>query len=204
MVLAMETIPNPTVGGALMDQPVLRLVAGAAVAHLHVRPARRSDRVAIEAMLDRTSPDTLYRRFHGMLGAAGIRREVGRMTNPTRLHRSWVAVGRGGIRGVGTLAFGADGRTEIAFLVEDDWQRSGVGRALAEVVIGAAGELGLRSVDALVQPDNWRARSFFKALSPEAKARFEDGEVVVAIPIEARPVAALPTGATASTARRVG
>jgi GNAT superfamily N-acetyltransferase len=143
-------------------------------------------------MLQRSSADTLYRRFHGVLGAAGTRREVGRMVRPTAAHRSWVAVARGGVRGIATLAFEPDGSAEIALLVEDDWQRAGVGRALAEATIAESSQLGLRRVDAIVQPENFRARGFFKALAPGARSRFDGGEVVVEIPVPAPPAAAEP------------
>jgi RimJ/RimL family protein N-acetyltransferase len=182
------------------ERPILRLVSGPAVAHLHVRPARPSDRPAVEAMLQRSSADTLYRRFHGVLGAAGTRREVGRMVRPTASHRSWVAIGRGGVRGIATLAFEADGTAEIAFLVEDDWQRAGVGRALADATMAEGSQLGLRSVDAIVQPENFRAREFFKALAPGARSRFDGGEVVVEIPVPVVPASAAPVAPLAAAA----
>src|SRR5262245_6240572 len=143
--IPMGTQPTAQLGSNPTRHPVLTLVAGPAVATLTVRPARPSDLPLLEAMVDRSSPDTLYRRFHGALGA-GAKRELRRISRPSPRHRSWVAVGRGGVRGTATLAFGADGEAEIALFVEDDWIRHGVGRALADAVVREAAELGVREI----------------------------------------------------------
>jgi GNAT superfamily N-acetyltransferase len=96
-----------------------------------------------------------------------------------------VAVGHGGVRGTATLAFGANGEAEIALLVEDDWHRHGVGRALAEAAVDEAGRLGVEEIVAYVQPENFRARDFFRSIVPGASSKFEDREVVVRIPVPA-------------------
>jgi GNAT superfamily N-acetyltransferase len=151
-------------------------------AHLHVRPARPSDLPLLEAMVGRSSADTVYRRFHGALGN-GARAELRRISRPSPEHRSWVAVGRGGVRGTATLAFSADGEAEIALFVEDDWFRHGVGRALAAAAVSEAGRLGVREIVAYIQPENFRAREFFRSVAPGATSRFEHREVVVRIPV---------------------
>lgn len=162
----------------------LRLVAGPVVANLRVRPARPSDRSALEAMFGRSSDDTLYRRFHGPMGSLA-KREIHRISQPTAEHRSWVAVAAGGVRGTATLVLDRDGTAELAFVVEDDWQRHGVGRALAVAVLEEAARLRVPTVVAFVQAENWRARQFFRSVAPEADARLEDREVVVRIPVAA-------------------
>lgn len=171
------------VAGASPER-VLTLVSGPALAHLHVRPARPSDLSLLEGMVARSSPDTVYRRFHGVLGAAA-KRELRRVSRPSPDHRSWVAVARGGVRGTATLAFGRDGEAEIALFVEDDWARHGVGRVLAEAAVEEAARLGVREIVAYIQPDNFRAREFFRAIAPGASSKFEDREVVVRIPVPA-------------------
>lgn len=168
-----------TAGG---PAPVLRLVHGAAAASLRVRPARRSDLPALEALVARSSADTLYRRFHGALGAAA-RRELRRISRPGADHRSVVAVAAGGIRGTATVVRLGPDAAELAFLVEDDWQRAGVGRALADALVEEARRMGVTELVAVVQPENWRARAFFRAVAPGARAAFEGGDVVVRIPV---------------------
>ena len=97
---------------------LLRLVDGPMVTNLRVRPARVSDLAALDAMVERSSADTLYRRFHGPFGDTA-KKELRRIVRPSADHRSWVAVAKGGVRGTATLAFGADGVVEVAILVED-------------------------------------------------------------------------------------
>jgi GNAT superfamily N-acetyltransferase len=109
--------------------------------------------------------------------------EIHRISHPTAAHRSWVAVATGGVRGTATLVLAADGIAELAFVVEDDWQRHGVGRALAAAVLAEAARLRIPTVTAYVQAENWRARQFFRDVAPEADARLEDREVVVRIPV---------------------
>jgi N-acetylglutamate synthase-like GNAT family acetyltransferase len=178
----MGSTPHALTAGSNRPTPALTLVPGAAPATVHVRPARPSDQALLEALVERSSADTVYRRFHGVLGAAA-KRELRRIARPSPDHRSWVAVGRGGVVGTATLAFGSNGEAEIALLVEDDWQRHGVGRALAESVVEEAGQLGVEEIVAYVQPDNFRAREFFRSLAPGARSKFEDREVVVRIPV---------------------
>lgn len=161
-----------------------RVAAGAARATVRVRPSQPGDLPALEAMVERSSADTLYRRFHGPYGAIA-RRELRRIARSTPDHRSWVAVAAGGVRGVVSLVLDDTGAAEVAFLVEDDWQRHGVGRRLAEAAMVEAGRLRVRELVAYVQAENWRARSFFLGVAPGASARFEDGDVVVRIPVPA-------------------
>jgi hypothetical protein len=66
-------MPSSGVGGSNRPSPELILVTGARPAHLHVRPARPSDLPALEAMVERSSADTLYRRFHGAVGSGAKR-----------------------------------------------------------------------------------------------------------------------------------
>ncbi|HMJ77838.1 MAG TPA: hypothetical protein VK507_17795, partial [Iamia sp.] len=71
-------------------------------AGIDVRPAGHPDLPALHDLLERCSPETLYRRFHGVAGA-GARRELERIAAPTDRHRSWVAVGPDGVvHGTGT------------------------------------------------------------------------------------------------------
>jgi N-acetylglutamate synthase-like GNAT family acetyltransferase len=176
----METTIAPAGRARDLGSAALTLVAGPA--HLHVRPARASDLPLLEAMVARSSADTVYRRFHGVLGQAA-KAELRRISRPSPGHRSWVAVGRGGVRGTVTLAFAANGEAEIAVFVEDDWFRHGVGRALAQAAVEEASRLGVREIVAYIQPENFRAREFFRSVAPGATSKFEDREVVVRIPV---------------------
>ena len=158
---------------------------------LTVRPARGDDLGALHALVERCSPDTLYRRFHGA-GPAPARRELGRIAAPHDAHRSVVAVAPSGeVRGTATLAWGRDGTVEAAFLVEDAWFRRGVGRALYAALAAEARRARVRTVTATVQADNERAVRFLLAVAPGARSRFVGGaELAVTIPVPAAAPAA--------------
>jgi N-acetylglutamate synthase-like GNAT family acetyltransferase len=163
--------------------PVPRSGSVPASVPVAIRPAHGGDGVALAALLDRCSPDTLLRRFHGAVGYA-VRRELERVAHPTDRHRSWVAVADGDIRGTATLAWGRDGTAEAAFLVEDAWFRRGIGRSLFGAVAREADRSGTEAVVAVVQADNSRARDFLRQMAPGARTSFAGmGEVEVVLPV---------------------
>jgi GNAT superfamily N-acetyltransferase len=185
---------NPTV-----DHPARRQAPGPA-RDLLVRPARPTDLAALERFFERCSADTLYRRFHGVAGALA-HEELVRTAHPTATHRAVIAIDGGEVRGIGTLAFGRDGEAEIAFVVEDAWMRRGVGRVLARGVVREARRLRVPRLVAYVQPDNGRARDFFRSIAPGATVRLEDRELIVDIPLAVDLVPAEPVGAETTASR---
>jgi N-acetylglutamate synthase-like GNAT family acetyltransferase len=187
MVDASTTTRRSTMDTQRNDRtsPLFRITSGGVGATVWVRPSRPGDLPAVEAMVRRSSADTLHRRFHGPFGTIA-RRELRRMVRSTPAHRSWVAVATGGVRGVVSLVLDHEGQAEVALLVEDEWQRHGVGRQLAEEAMVEACSLRLREVVAFIQAENWQARAFFASVAPEATACFEGGDVIVRIPVPAR------------------
>jgi GNAT superfamily N-acetyltransferase len=154
-------------------------------AQVHIRPSRPIDVDGLTALAERCSDDTLYRRFHG---AAGLyaRRELGRVASPTWLHRSWVALADGAIRGTATLAWRRSGQTDIAVLVEDAWFRRGIGRSLLHCLAAEARRLGVDVLTATLQADNERAVGFIRGVAPDATVCFAGGaELDVRIPVRA-------------------
>ena len=152
-------------------------------AGIEVRPARRTDLPALQALLGRCSPATLHRRFHGVAGAGALR-ELERIAAPTDRHRSWVAVGSdGAIHGTGTLAWGPTGTVEVAFVVEDAQRRRGIGRDLVDAARTEARRAGLVTVTATIQGDNVAATHFLRAVVPGVAVRFADGDLVATLPV---------------------
>jgi GNAT superfamily N-acetyltransferase len=150
---------------------------------LDVRPARLGDLTELEELVHRCSDETTYRRFHGATGHA-VRRELQRIASPVPEHQSWVATDGIAIHGTATLATGSDGTVEAAFLVEDDWSRRGVGRALFDEVAREACRRGIDHVTAWVQADNQRARRFLRAMVPAARTTFAgSGELEIDLPV---------------------
>ncbi len=124
-----------------------------------VRPVIRAqtaeDRAAIEEMSARCSAETLRRRFHGPLGHVEPRRVTELLTGGrTRLVDQLVAEADGAIVGVASLHRGPNGDAEMAVLVEDAWQGSGVGRRLTGHLIRRASERGVSTIvaDVMRQP----------------------------------------------------
>lgn len=164
-----------------------------------VRAARSDDLPQLTALVDRCTPETLYRRFHGATGAP-MRHELERIAAPGPRHRSWVAVGcDGAIRGTATLAWsaraGAEEHPEVAVLVEDAWFRRGLGRALVTRLTGHARRSGAEVVVARVQGDNMRAVRFLRAVAPGARMAFDGGELAITVPVmPLGPVAPMAAG----------
>jgi GNAT superfamily N-acetyltransferase len=175
---------------------------------LWLRPARPDDVPRLGEMLERCSPETLYRRFHGAT-AEPMRREIERVAapGPHDRHRSWVAVECDGtVRGTGSLAWRDDGSPEVALLVEDAWFRHGIGRALISKVAAEAERAGAGAVLAWVQGDNLRAVRFLRAVVPGVRIAFDSGELSVTIPVARERVRARawprrPSAATVAMVR---
>ena len=156
------------------------------VAH-DLRAAVPDDLPALGAMTERCSFATLYRRFHGATGSP-LRRELARTATGAVGHRSFVAVAGGEVHGVATLARSRSGDVEVAFLVEDGWQRRGLGRALAGRLLGEARRWGATRLVATVQADNDRAVLFVRAVAPGVELRFAGGaeyELTIPVPLSA-------------------
>ncbi len=178
--------------------------SSATVPSIEVRSSGPADLAQLEALVERCSPDTTYRRFHGAVGHV-VARELDRIAHPSAEHRSWVASVDGAIRGTATLAWGRDGSADAALLVEDGWFRRGIGRALFEALAAEAIRAGVPAVTAWVQADNDRARRFFRSVAPGARTAFTGGgelEIVVPVPMVRpdRPVLASSTPAYRETA----
>jgi GNAT superfamily N-acetyltransferase len=153
---------------------------------LIARRAEPGDRAGLEAMFQRCTPQTVYRRFHGHLRAfpgrfldeaiAGVPKHYALVACcGSRVVAMASLVGlagcclgdpdRGNGGGFGTVAgFGAsahDGAcaAELGILVEDEFQRRGLGRLLITRLAARAGELGLATIQAQVlMEQDWMLR----------------------------------------------
>ena len=179
MATGLLTMTTGLVSVAYMETLPVALGIG-----LTVRPAGPADGERLGAFLDRCSPTTLYRRFHGP-GEQPARREMARAAAPTADYRSWLALSPGGdVRGVATLASGRDGTVEAAFMVEDAWARRGVGRVLWAALAEDACRSRLATIRANVQADNERAVRFLLAVAPGARSRYAgDAQIEVTLPV---------------------
>jgi GNAT superfamily N-acetyltransferase len=120
------------------------------VRHTHRRPAARSvisdqtrvtileraHSAALLAMVGRCSAMSLYRRFHGVTDGVAYTEQV--LAGAAR-GDSYVAWRGDRCVGLGNLHV-CDDRAEIGVLVEDGWQRRGVGSALVGALVSRARE----------------------------------------------------------------
>jgi GNAT superfamily N-acetyltransferase len=114
-----------------------------------------SDVVDLLAMYDRCSPETRYRRWHGHLHAFPAA-YLSTLVAAADEHIAVVARHDSEVIGFASAAETAPATREIGILVEDRWQRRGVGRMLQSLLLAESVALGTRYVRAeVLASDAW-------------------------------------------------
>lgn len=169
--------------GRPSDLPVR--VSAAFGASVVVRIAREADTAALADMHGRCSRATLFARYH-----SGIRRLpdgwAQRLLQPPRGH-TLVAVAGSDVIGFAQLIPSLDDprSAELSLLVEDCWQRQGVGAALLTAVHGRARGLGIGELIGLCLPDEVGAARTAARLGLVTSTRVESGMTRLAITVGA-------------------
>lgn len=164
-------------------QDVLTLPEGDAIT---VRRAGAGDLAAAREMHGRCSARTLGLRYHGPVGDAD--RYLDHLLSP-RFGRTLAArTASGRIVGLGHLLWDGD-ETEVAVLVEDAWQRRGVGGELLGRLVAMAVEAGCASVYAVTQAANTGMVAAMRGLGLPLDFQIEEGTLVVTARLDATPVA---------------
>ncbi|MFD4609930.1 GNAT family N-acetyltransferase [Streptomyces sp. NPDC058440] len=164
-------------------QDVLTLPEGDAIT---VRRAGAGDLAAAREMHGRCSARTLGLRYHGPVGDAD--RYLDHLLSP-RFGRTLAArTASGRIVGLGHLLWDGD-ETEVALLVEDAWQRRGVGGELLGRLVAMAVEAGCASVYAVTQAANTGMVAAMRGLGLPLDFQIEEGTLVVTARLDATPVA---------------
>jgi len=116
-----------------------------------VRRAAAGDRPALERMLARCTGQTRYRRFHGPVKVFP-ERYLTEALSGSPLHFALVATdeGDGTVVALASCRAVDEGVAELGILVEDEWQRRGVGSYLLQEIVAYAGRTGLRALRAQV------------------------------------------------------
>ncbi|MET7765148.1 GNAT family N-acetyltransferase [Streptomyces sp. NPDC005393] len=174
---------------------VLTLPEGNAIT---VRRADTGDLDAAVEMHGRCSSATLGQRYHGPIGDAD--RYLAHLLSPRfgRTLAAYTASGR--LAALGHLLWDGD-ETEIALIVEDEWQRRGVGGELLRRLVGMAAEAGCESVYAVTQSANTGMVAAMRALELPLDYQIEKGTLVITArltpapaPAPAPPLPAPPRG----------
>ncbi|MFE7138330.1 GNAT family N-acetyltransferase [Streptomyces sp. NPDC057644] len=141
-----------------------------------VRRADRSDLAAARAMHDRCSQDTLGLRYHGPVADAD--RYLDHLLSPRFGRTLAVQTASGKLVALGHLLWDGD-ETEVALLVEDDWQRRGIGSELLRRLVALAEEAGCDSVYAVTQSRNTGMVAAMRALELPLDYQIEEGTLVI-------------------------
>jgi RimJ/RimL family protein N-acetyltransferase len=181
-------------GGSVLALPIdfITLSDGRELA---VRPITPASKPVIAAAMARMSPQSIRRRFFAP------RREL----SEAELHRltaldGWnqyalgaCTRGEGGtVEGVGVARFArtpeASPTAELAITVIDAFQGLGVGKALIARLFDAATARGIRTLHAIVLPDNEAIIALLQRHAPWARWRRHDENLMAVIPLRAEPV----------------
>ncbi|MFF0085806.1 GNAT family N-acetyltransferase [Streptomyces canus] len=158
-----------------------------------VRRADTGDLDAAVAMHERCSPRTLTMRYHGPVGDAD--RYLNHLLSPRFGRTLAVQTASGRIVGLGHLLWDGD-ETEVALLVEDAWQRRGIGAELLERLVALAVEAGCESVYAVTQSSNTGMVAAMRGLGLPLDYQIEEGTLVITARIapQGEPESAMGVG----------
>ncbi|MFD4031130.1 GNAT family N-acetyltransferase [Streptomyces sp. NPDC058637] len=154
-----------------------------------VRRADRSDLAAARAMHDRCSEHTLGLRYHGPVRDAD--RYLDHLLSPRFGRTLAVQTASGRLVALGHLLWDGD-ETEVALLVEDDWQRRGIGSELLSRLVALAVEARCESVYAVTQAHNTGMVAAMRALALPLDYQIEEGTLVITARLAASPVRPVP------------
>jgi GNAT superfamily N-acetyltransferase len=128
-------------------------VEAAGLSAFRVRAAVPGDRVGVAAMLDRCGPESLFYRFlHPVRSTPVWYVEMTVSSGTGRL--ALVVEAAGYVIGIGELHQLAPDTAEIGMLIEDRYQRQGVGTQLLGRIVEEAARRDMCALSALVSGEN--------------------------------------------------
>jgi GNAT superfamily N-acetyltransferase len=142
-------------------------------------------------MVGRCSRTTLSHRFHGSTdGIAYARAQLRRSTDI--VHAAWW---QGACVALGVLASGGDGSWELGVLVEDSWQRKGVGRLLIASLVSEARQRNISALSATVLGEDAAILRPLRRLG-SSSSYFECGSVTLVVQLDQPPATSRRRGST--------
>lgn len=170
-----------------------------------VRPIRPDDAERLGRLLRRLSRETVHKRFFTAVvdpPASALRH----LAEVDHVHReAFVAVVRDEVVGVARFEGRVDDDpvAEAAVVVEDAWQRRGIGRRLLRHLGRAAAAQGITRFTASALATNVAPVHLARSLAPLVEVRLDGGEVALVIPLpddrRDRPAATAGAGADPAT-----
>lgn len=146
---------------------------------LHVRPLRRCDDLTVRELYSHLSPRTRYLRFFSPLPA--LPESVLRLLACVDYRRRLALVAEvDTVCGAEVVALGSygaidDGTAEVGLVVRDEWQRQGIGTALAMRVLQAAEARGFDRFVAHVLYENTGMRRFLNQVGLVMSTKTQQG-----------------------------
>jgi len=152
---------------------------------LEIRALKPQDQDDMRAAVDRSSPQSLYRRFFGAKRSFSDKEVNFFMKVDFVNHVALVAVveerGHATIVAGGRYIVERPGTAEIAFAVIDEYQGQGIGAALLRNLIVLARDAGLKEFTAEVLPENTPMLKVFEKSALKMSTKREAGTVHVAL-----------------------
>ena len=152
---------------------------------MEIRALRPEDEVDFLAAIDRTSAQSLYRRFFGAKRDFSEKERAFFLNVDFTNHVALVAVveaeGRGAIVAGGRYVVLRPGVAEVAFIVIDEYQGQGIGAALLRHLATIARGAGLKEFVAEVLPDNIPMLKVFEKSGLKFRTKREAGAVHVVL-----------------------
>jgi ribosomal protein S18 acetylase RimI-like enzyme len=142
-----------------------------------------SDTDAVLAMLARCSSDTRFHRFHGFPDGVAYFRALLR-DGPAQ--QTLVALSGSTCVGVATLGVGPAGILDLGVLVEDAWQRRGIGTQLTASLLASAQAKAVSIVHADVLSDDLFILKSLRRIGPLTTS-IERGIWSIDIPLGRQP-----------------
>jgi len=153
---------------------------------LTVRRADPSDKQAALALHERCSTRTLRLRYHGPVGDAD--HYLGHLLEPRYGQTLTVEAADGELVALAHLMWD-DGSAEIAVLVEDLWQRRGLGAELVRRLAQLARDAGIAEVYAVTTASNTGMVATLRRLGVPLDYQVEEGTLVVTAHLAPEPAA---------------
>ena len=153
--------------------------------NVEIRALSPDDRSELGEAVDRSSAETLYRRFFAVRRSF-TEQEIAFFLNVDFVnHVALVAVvdegGRPVVVGGGRYIVLQPGQAEVAFAVVDQYQGQGIGAALMRHLAAIAREAGLKELIAEVLPENTPMLKVFKNSELRLSTKREPGVVHVTL-----------------------
>jgi GNAT superfamily N-acetyltransferase len=149
-----------------------------------LRPPARGDLPLITAMWERCSLGTRLARFHAPVRNIPASYLETVLSDPSA-HVVALPRRAGAVAALASLVSGSHGSAELGVLVEDDWQRHGIGRQLVEYLIAAAPARQVTELTASVLAQNAKVADLLRRVPGEFSLTRDGTTLIVRVRLAA-------------------